>query len=152
MNDLELVLMHKLSKACGAIILEVPIESGGYSGTGVNNEGKVIGVDNTARLISIRCRSVDMPFLPAGTYEVSPSPTADNDISFALTLAALTTDSPDDITDYVLKNAMGGGWNAPGAVTITVSAPAYLAITVKKESDASITPAAAGSYVIIQKV
>lgn len=132
--------------------IEVPIESGGYRGAGVGNEGQVIGPDTTEFLASIRCRGMYIPYLPAGTYLISPSQTADNDICFALTVASLSKTEDTDIADYCLKNADGGGWNPAGAVTVTLSTPGYLVITIKKlENENTITPTKAGSNIIISQ-
>lgn len=133
--------------------IEVTVESGGYSGTGVGNEGQLIGPDNSGNLTEIRCRATDVPYLMPGTYTISTGPNADNDIQFAVTIAALGTHSIyyESMDKYVFTDTSGGGWNPTGAITLTLSSAAYVVVTIRKENNANITPSSVGGKIIIRK-
>ena len=133
--------------------IEVAVESGGYSGTGVNQEGKLIGPDDSGNLTEIRCRVSSIPYLTAGSYTISTGPGADNDIQFAITLAELVSHEVEDEQQdkYVLQNTYGGGWNPTGPLTLTLASAAYVIVTIRKEDNAAITPGSVGGKIIIRE-
>lgn len=136
------------------ISVEVAVESGGYSGTGVGNEGQLIGPDDSGGLTEIRCRTTDVPYLMPGTYSISSGPNADDDIQFAVTLAALGVRSiyGESLDKYIFTNTIGGGWNPTGALTLTLNSATYVVVTIRKENNVNITPSSVGGYITIRKI
>lgn len=130
-----------------SIYMEIPIESGGYTGTAAL--GGFIGADNGAQVSDERCRVKNIPFLPAGMYRIEKSPTAPNDLQFNVGQCELSTDT--DLS-YGFVCTVVGAWGSVGQpVTVTLASDGYLTILVRKENNVNITPETAGGYVIIRK-
>ena len=127
------------------IYIELPLESGGYTGAAVSDA--VLEPDNGAQVSDERCRGKSVVYLPAGTYIIGKSATADSNIQFNIAQHYLGTDS----TEYVFKTSVTGDWLPSVPATVTLATDGYISVLVRKEGNISITPAAAGGYVIISK-
>lgn len=127
------------------IYIELPLESGGYTGAAISDA--VLEPDNGAQVSDERCRGKSVVYLPAGTYIIGKSTTADNDIQFNIAQHYLGTDS----TGYVFKTSVTGAWQPSVPATVTLATDGYISILVRKENNVSITPETAGGYIIIRK-
>lgn len=127
------------------IYIELPLESGGYTGAAIVDE--ILEPDNGAQVSDERCRGKSVVYLPAGTYIIGKSTTADNDIQLNIAQHYLGTDS----TEYVFKTSVTGDWLPSVPATVTLATDGYISVLVRKEDNVSITPETAGGYIIIRK-
>ena len=147
-NDITFVVIKSVigEGAAGVFQVSVELVSGGYNNN-KDHAGSILGYDDTWGA-EHRCRLKYQPYLPAGTYTVALGPTADNDLQMFVGQAG-----PASVYgDIGMATTVAGSWSTSFPVIVTLSEPGYLIVSVGKlDSETTITPAAAGGYVIIRK-
>lgn len=128
--------------------IRLPLEQGGLNGAA--EVGLILSPKNTADVYNIRVRGMAPVFLDAGTYTISTSPTAGDNLQFNTALHGLTTYSANDY--YVFATTRVGRWEESISTTIVMTEPGYLSLIVRKRDNSEITPAVAGTYVTIRKI
>ena len=129
-------------------VSQVPLEVGGFMNAYV---GDILSPNDS---VDNRCRGTYAVLLAAGEYEIAKSSTAPADLQ--INVSAYQRDRIYDSSLsrdlYVLETSIPGYWSESGQpFTITLSAPAYISITVRKSDNAALSAADAGGYVIIRK-
>lgn len=129
-------------------VSQVPLEDGGLMNSSV---GEILSPNDS---INNRCRGSYAVLLAAGEYEIAKSTTAPADLQ--INVSAYQRDRIyDSILSrdlYVLATSIPGYWSESGQpFALTLSAPAYISIIVRKSDNTTLSAADAGGYVIIRK-
>lgn len=129
-------------------VSQVPLEVGGFMNSSV---GDILSPNDS---VDNRCRGTYAVLLAAGEYEIVKSPTAPVDLQ--INVSAYQKDRVYDSSLsrdlYVLATSVPGYWSESGQpVSLTLSAPAYISVLVRKSDNTTLSAADAGGYVIIRK-
>lgn len=129
-------------------VSQVPLEDGGFMNSSI---GDILSPNDS---VTNRCRGAYAVLLAAGEYEIAKSLTAPADLQINVSAyqrdriysSSLSRDL------YVLATSIPGYWSESGQpFSLTLSAPAYISVTVRKSDNAALSAVEAGGYVIIRK-